>query len=447
MSSAIIIVRYQLSKAGIATALRHGRNCDRNQTIVLQSPDYEAPKPPQDALEEIVGGVSGVEAPQGAEAATAVLNKMIEVTQSLAKALNPFASDDVIVEQADDEIWEIACEMASTNRGQTPFINIHDDDHDRNDFAYWHRNVGYELSVAKDRPNPYKATVSVKPVRHGDGCAIDAPASAAAMLPREKARRDGLAILFEQIEQQQAERVIELDAELKAKLQADALEKAVAALGDDETASSTWRALRSSDYDHLPEVAALKAAVVAGVVTPTVWGGCSELSEADSAVSKAMKQAKDEAKCHDMAAWADQHGSKRLQRMFADGMDAKSVYEAERLAHDLPGWKAIDGYGSTPKAPFNPTDEQYDHFDRAVETFSEFAPELRCSTFENRNSSSNMPVVNHLGKTLWLPMPPPSSDDVPSGLVADIEALNDTQLAKLSGHIVFLLEQRASEEG
>ena len=131
MSSAIIIVRYQLSKAGIATALRHGRNCDRNQTIVLQSPDYEAPKPPQDALEEIVGGVSGVEAPQGAEAATAVLNKMIEVTQSLAKALNPFASDDVIVEQADDEIWEIACEMASTNRGQTPVINIHDDDHDR----------------------------------------------------------------------------------------------------------------------------------------------------------------------------------------------------------------------------------------------------------------------------------------------------------------------------
>jgi hypothetical protein len=66
-----------------------------------------------------------------------------------------------------------------------------------------------------------------------------------------------------------------------------------------------------------------------------------------------------------IVAWAQQHGSTRLQRALAEGIECEAVYRDERLAVERPGWvwaSAVDGDHSEPR---NPRDEAFALLDKA----------------------------------------------------------------------------------
>jgi len=449
--SAVILVRYQLSKVGIATALLHGRNCGHEQTIVLQSPDYQPPTPPQASIDAIVDGVNSVDVPESAEAATAVLEKVIEVAAVLGKALNPCASTDIVTERADRDLWEMACEMARTDHGMTPFIQIMDDEGIRTDFAYWKRNAGYELRDEQVRGDPYKMLVALTPVRHTDGAMIDAPATAAHLLRVEKDRRNDLLVKKAEIEQQQAGRVAELDAKMKAKLQSDAMAKATAALDEQaETKNSVWLALRSTKFDDLPKVAALKAAVSSGEVTGSSYGTCEELTLAERVVSSALSKLEEQEKRQVQEEWIAEHGSKRAKRMAKEGLSVTQIIHDERLALELPGWISIgDSYHRNICSVGSPSEDDFDLLDAAREDIEGFETtdthnplglklvdgediELKSYTFVGGHNALVRPVIDHLGVTLYFPAPKPSPTEPPKALIEAIEALNDAQLGKLA---------------
>lgn len=89
---------------------------------------------------------------------------------------------------------------------------------------------------------------------------------------------------------------------------------------------------------------------------------------------EASRREREEAKQRkeaERADWIGAHGSRRLQRLAAEGIECRAVYMDERLAHDRPGWRwdrEVYGSGDDPR---NPPEEALDLLDEARATLPE----------------------------------------------------------------------------
>ena len=85
--------------------------------------------------------------------------------------------------------------------------------------------------------------------------------------------------------------------------------------------------------------------------------------EAEAAQAKAAAEAAAKA---EVAAWIAAHGSVRLRRCVAEGIECAAAYRDERLALERPGWEwDTDGVDSEPR---NPSDEAFTLLDEARKT-------------------------------------------------------------------------------
>ncbi len=92
----------------------------------------------------------------------------------------------------------------------------------------------------------------------------------------------------------------------------------------------------------------------------------AEKAEAEKAAKAALARA-------DMEAWIAAHGSERLRRCVAEGIECAAAYRDERLALERPGWEwDTDGEDLEPR---NPPEAAFAVLDEARET----APEARLS--------------------------------------------------------------------
>lgn len=88
-------------------------------------------------------------------------------------------------------------------------------------------------------------------------------------------------------------------------------------------------------------------------------------------VSRVVKDAKAIAEANKLRErndWIEKHGSNRLRRAIAEGIDCNAVYRDERLALERPGWVWV---GDTPGdygTPRNSTDEDFALLDEARKT-------------------------------------------------------------------------------
>lgn len=85
-------------------------------------------------------------------------------------------------------------------------------------------------------------------------------------------------------------------------------------------------------------------------------------AEAAEKAARAAEHARYEA---DRAAWIAAHGSRRLQRMAAEGIECDRVYRDERLAAERPGWVYYQQADGETKEPRNPTEAAFDLLDEA----------------------------------------------------------------------------------
>jgi len=77
-----------------------------------------------------------------------------------------------------------------------------------------------------------------------------------------------------------------------------------------------------------------------------------EKSAKEAEASKAARAAF----CAERDAWVAAHGSARLQRSIAEGIECDSVYRDERLAVDRPGWRWYDTPRNVPESAFKVLD-------------------------------------------------------------------------------------------
>lgn len=66
-----------------------------------------------------------------------------------------------------------------------------------------------------------------------------------------------------------------------------------------------------------------------------------------------------------MAAWAEEHGSTRLRRSLAEGIECAAVYRDERLAAERPGWQWANDVAGEYDDPRNPPESALDLLDVA----------------------------------------------------------------------------------
>lgn len=69
-----------------------------------------------------------------------------------------------------------------------------------------------------------------------------------------------------------------------------------------------------------------------------------------------------------MREWIAAHGSERLKRCLAEGIECRAAYRDERLAAERPGWVWADGSGGEVDAPRNPPAESFTVLDEARKT-------------------------------------------------------------------------------
>jgi len=94
---------------------------------------------------------------------------------------------------------------------------------------------------------------------------------------------------------------------------------------------------------------------------------------AEHAARIAAEDAAKQAAAAEKRAWIEAHGSQRLKRLLAEGIEHDAIYRDERLAHDCPGWtweENICGRGRKYKIsePRNAPEEALDLLDRARQT-------------------------------------------------------------------------------
>lgn len=91
----------------------------------------------------------------------------------------------------------------------------------------------------------------------------------------------------------------------------------------------------------------------------------NEARQNASAEAKRRNEMLKAAEIAERQAWIDQHGSTRLQRMAAEGIECQAAYRDERLATDRPGWSWYDNVMGTTKDPRNPTEDAFAVLDEA----------------------------------------------------------------------------------
>ncbi len=87
--------------------------------------------------------------------------------------------------------------------------------------------------------------------------------------------------------------------------------------------------------------------------------------DAEKAEREAAKRAKIEAAETERATWIAAHGSTRLQRMLAEGIEHDRVYRDERLALERPGWVYYQDTDGTTKTPRNVPESAFSVLDEA----------------------------------------------------------------------------------
>lgn len=79
----------------------------------------------------------------------------------------------------------------------------------------------------------------------------------------------------------------------------------------------------------------------------------------------AVKAAQEAKQAAERAAWINQHGSDRLRRCLAEGIECRAIYRDERLAFERPGWcwsVKVEGEYTEPR---NPPEEAFATLDQA----------------------------------------------------------------------------------
>lgn len=83
---------------------------------------------------------------------------------------------------------------------------------------------------------------------------------------------------------------------------------------------------------------------------------------------KAEKAVQDHRAAEEAAAWIEEHGSNRLRRCLAEGIECMAAYRDERLARERPFWRWESTVAGEASEPRNPTEEAFALLDRARES-------------------------------------------------------------------------------
>jgi len=89
-----------------------------------------------------------------------------------------------------------------------------------------------------------------------------------------------------------------------------------------------------------------------------------------NAADVAAREAAKAAELAAMADWIDQHGSTRLKRSLAEGIECATAYADERLATERPGWAWYDEVDGEVDDPRNPPESAFEVLDEARKTDS-----------------------------------------------------------------------------
>lgn len=77
------------------------------------------------------------------------------------------------------------------------------------------------------------------------------------------------------------------------------------------------------------------------------------------------KAEREKAEAAEIAAWAAEHGSSRLQRLLAEGIDCAGVYRTERITLEYPGWRYARMVPGDDVEPRNAPEAALDMLDEA----------------------------------------------------------------------------------
>jgi hypothetical protein len=86
---------------------------------------------------------------------------------------------------------------------------------------------------------------------------------------------------------------------------------------------------------------------------------------AQKAAEQAQKEAAEAAKQAEMRTWIEAHGSERLKRCLAEGIECSASYRDERLAAERPDWQWYDEVSGVYDEPRNPPVEAFAMLDDA----------------------------------------------------------------------------------
>ena len=380
MPTGEIHLSYFLSPAGQAAALAAGVNAGELQTIILRAPDYEEPAAPVDALKAVLDAATATSEAATGEAASPALADVAKVLvtsiAALAVALDPSSTRNVTVEQADADLWALAVSMAGMTRNGEAILTLRHDER-----PSWISNYHVVWDEHK-----YQAVVTPNTEWGG----FDAIQTAATALPAERDRRAAL----KESETAAWEEARTLAEKKTQERLADARTTAVS--------SAVFFLERESAWADLPAVAALRALVDANDVDAIYAGGDWNKRPAEAA-RKAIEAAKAKAQFDEKAAWVREYGSPHAQRLLAEmGTVDDTMYRAERLAAERPGWK----YGSTSYYSSMPT-PSLDDLDR-LQAAKAVEPEATLQVIRVGNKDVLRPVAHFQGQSIYDARPSPA---------------------------------------
>jgi hypothetical protein len=367
-----IHVRYKLSDKGKEAALAAGRNAGRDQLIVLRSPGHVPPEAPADVIARVLGLVKpDVPADPPADLVAAVKG-LTEATLLLAQVLDPSTTRNVVVEDASPELWGLAVSLAKTNDKGASTVAVGYDDESG------YATVGY--TILHDR----RCDV-FSPSPETERRWLDAPATAAVLLPAERDRRAALKILAAEADVRAALAATEYSERMGREKRDHRYERAVSFLK------------HNAAYADLPEVAALAALVAADDRTALLgttkgWSHVTPEDVAQEAVNNAKRAAERAVK----GAWIAAHGSEHLRLLFDRDMSFESEYERERLAFEHPGWQ-FGGETLSSSMSRQPTVAEFAYCDAVIAA--------NPGAVMGWHDRKYVPVQKYMNRTIYLPAP------------------------------------------
>lgn len=124
----------------------------------------------------------------------------------------------------------------------------------------------------------------------------------------------------------------------------------------------------STSYDQWKELIAMEQtqALLAADAQAAADSAAARKAAADK--DAADKAAAEAAARDEMLAWIAAHGSPRLRRCVAEGIECRAAYRDERLAVDRPGWRWYEAVRGEFDAPRNPPEDAFAQLDAARKT-------------------------------------------------------------------------------